>query len=269
MDQNVDLSPVEREAMEYGWAPEDQFKGPKEKWRPAEDYLGWAKTSGRLPKGEFENLKKEFPVIKQQNQQLQTQLGEIQETLKQFSEFSSKAEERAYERAKAELKAKAEQAAANADPAAARAAMDELDALKPPAPKPEPRQQQQAPAVDPEIQSWIQRTTWFNRDNSLRAYATEKYGELERSKPGMSAAELLAETERLTKEKFPEKFGMAERERPASVATPSGQAVPSRRPGKKTYADLPADAKAACDRFVKTIPGYTQEKYVAQYDWDN
>ena len=79
---------------------------------------------------------------------------------------------------------------------------------------------------------------------------------------------MLAETKKRTMNKFPEKFGInTRREEPASVSTPSGQ-VTTQRSRKKTYDDLPAEAKSACDKFVKTIPGYTRDKYVAAYDWD-
>lgn len=259
----------EQEAREYGWAPKEEFKGPESKWRPADDYLSWAKQAGRLPKGEFDELKKQFPAIRQENQQLKTQLDEIKGTLNQFVEFSNKAEERAYNKAKAEIEQRIEQAAANADPVAARAATAELQALKPEQPK--PKQEAEKPVVqfDPVIQDWIGKEEWFTKNRSLNAFATDVFGELEREKPGMSKAEMLAETKRRTVEKFPEKFGINPlREGAAPVGTPSGQGA-VRKSSKKTYDDLPAEAKHACDKFVKQIPGYTREKYVAAYDWEN
>jgi hypothetical protein len=35
----------------------------------------------------------------------------------------------------------------------------------------------------------------------------------------------------------------------------------------KTFEDLPPRAQKECDRFVKTIPKYTRDKYLADYDW--
>ena len=260
--------PHEQEARDYGWAPKGEFKGPESKWRPAEDYLGWAKQAGRLPRKEFDELKNQFPAMRQENQQLKTKLEEIQGTLTQFVEFSSKAEERAYNKAKAEIEGRIEQAAANADPVAARQATQELQALKPETPAPVVKT---APTVaaDPEIQDWIAKKDWFTKDRTLNAFATDVFGELEREKPGASKSDLLTETERRTRDKFPEKFGINPmREGAAAVATPSGQAV-ARKTTKKTYDDLPADAKKACDKFVKQIPGYTREKYVQAYDWND
>ncbi len=185
-------------------------------------------------------------------------------------EFTNKTEQRAYERAKSEIMSRVEQGAANADPNMVRAGMQELDALNkehaPAKKREEPKQQAQG--IDPSIQDWIDKEKWFLRDNTLKVYATDVYAQLEREKPGMEITDILAETKRRTMDKFPEKFGVnPARESAAAVGTPSG--AEGRRKSGKSYADLPAEAKHACDKFVRTIPGYTKEKYVADYDWES
>lgn len=260
---------LEVEARDYGWTPKDDFKGDPAKWRPATDYLDWAKSTGRLPKSQFDEFKRLFPAIRQENQSLKSELNEIKQTLNQFVEFSSKSEERAFNRARQELEARVQQAAANADPEAARVAMQELANLKPEpkveAKKPEPASDTK---IDPVIQDWIGKNDWFTKNQTLSAFATETYGELEREKPGLSQEERLAETKRQTMLKFPEKFGInPNREGAAAVASPGSGGAPRKK--GKSYDDLPADAKRACDKFVKTIPGYTKEQYVKDYDWDN
>lgn len=273
-DETVDeiteqTSPVsEAEARDYGWTAKEEFKGPAEKWRPADEYLQWAKQSGRLPKSEFDEFRRQFPAIRRENGELKAELGEVKQTLKEFVEFSSKAEQRAYERARKEIEAKIENAAANADQGAVRAGMAELDRLEKPHVAPEPKKTADvAPKVDPAIQDWLDKNQWYTRDKALNGYATEIYGELERSAPGMSTDERLAETRKLTIEKFPEKFGInPNRERAGSVAEPRGD-TGSRKRGK-TYDDLPADAKKACDKFVKQIPGFKREDYLRDYEWE-
>jgi len=137
----------------------------------------------------------------------------------------------------------------------------------PPEP-PKPKVEAPASAVDPIIQDWISKEEWFNRDRSLNAYAVDVFGVLERDHPGMSKAEMLAETKKRTVDKFPEKFGINPmRENAAAVGEPKGGNSSPRKRGK-SYDDLPPEAKHACDKFVKTIPGFTKEKYVADYDWE-
>lgn len=253
---------TEAQARRLGWVPKEEFRGDPAKHRSAEEFL--------------ERGKNILPIVQENNDRLQRRVSELESTLKEtreatkeLLEFSSKAEERAYKRAKAELEARIEQAAQQADPAAARQAvreMEELEAGRRVEAKREP--EKAAPQVNHTIQSWIERERWYNADRTLNAFATDVFGEIERNHPGMSDEEKLAETKRRTMEKFPEKFGVnPNRQAAAAVATPNGSSAP-RRSSKKTYEDLPADAKAACDKFVRTIPGYSRDQYVKDYAWE-
>lgn len=251
---------TETRARRLGWVPKEEFKGDPSRHRSAEEFLERGTTI--------------LPILQKDNEKLhglvanlQSELRETKDATKELLEFTSKAEERAYNRAKSEIEQRMEAGAANADPAAVRQAMRDLDALnqeqRKPAPKPEPAQ----PQLDPEIQSWIGRESWFTRDRTLQAYATDVFGDIERSQPGLSRSEMLAETKRRTVEKFPEKFGInPARDNAAAVATPNGGGAPRKKQGK-TYEDLPQEAKRACDKFVKQIQGYTREQYVKDYDW--
>lgn len=254
---------IETRARRLGWVPKDEFKGDPAKHRSADEFLERGTTI--------------LPILQRDNERLHgqvsalsVQLKETQEATKELLAFTSKSEERAYNRAKADIQAKIEAAAATADPIAVRAGMAELDALaadhKPAAPKTETAKP--AVAADPIIQDWIAKEEWYSRDRTLNAYATDEFGKLERDHPGMSKAEMLIETKKRTMDKFPEKFGInPARNGAAPVAEPRGES--QRRKTGKTYEDLPADAKKACDKFVKQIPGYTREKYVKDYDWND
>src|SRR6185437_5720109 len=262
-------APVENEtetrARRLGWVAKEEFKGDVEHWRSAAEFL--ERGERILPLLQRDNDKLHGMVSR-----LQGELRETKDATKELLDFTSKSEERAYTRALKELQTKAEQAAANADPATVRATLNEIDELNKShvKPKTETKPEPRSETVDPEIQGWIEREKWYSPKNpTLYAFATETYGELERSKPGMSTADRLAETRRLAVEKFPEKFGInPKREGASSVATPSGGNAPAKR-NAHSYENLPEEAKRACDKFVKTIPGYTREKYVKDYDWDN
>ena len=261
----VDAQPNEMEtkARRLGWVPKDDFRGDPDRWRPADEFL--------------ERGERILPLVLKDNDRLHGRLSELETMLKETREsskellaFTSKAEERAYTRAKAEIEAKIEAAAATADPNAVRQGMRELDQLNADHVKPEPKKEADKPAVniDPVIQDWIKKEEWFTKSPALNTYATEVFGEIEREKPGLTRSEMLAETKRRTMDKFPEKFGInPKRDEAAAVASPSGAVA--RKSKGKSYDDLPAEAKKACDKFVRTIPGYTRDKYVKDYDWDN
>lgn len=251
---------AEVRARRLGWVPKEDFKGDPERWRPADEFLSRGETL--------------LPILRRDNEKLHDKLSKFErmlaekdEATKELLDYTRKSEERSYARAKAEIEERIAQAAANADPATVRAEMAKLDALeKPPEPKSTETKKPDA-GIDPVIQEWIGEKDWFRADAALNAYATQVFGELERDVPGQSTKDRLAEVERRTQAKFPEKFGInPKREGAAAVATPSGE-TRERKKGK-TYDDLPEDAKRACDRFVKMIPGYKREDYVKNYDWD-
>lgn len=253
----------EEKARRLGWVPKDEFRGDPEHWRSADDFLA---------RGE-----QLLPILKRDNDKLHRRLGDLEKQLKEQAEaskelleFTSKSEQRAYERARADIESRIKDGAANADTAVVEAGMRELSELdKQHQPKTETKVPEQArQQIDPTIQAWIDREKWFTTTPSLAAFATEVYGELDRDAPGMAVEDRLAEVKKRTMDKFPEKFGInPKRNGAAHVDAPNTEI---RKPKRgKTYEDLPADAKAACDRFMKSIPGYTRDKYVAAYDWDN
>lgn len=254
---------TETKARRLGWVPLEEFKGDPDKHRSAEEFL--ERGFNMLPL-----LQRDNDRLHRGMSRLEKRLEDQSRTFEEFQKFSEKAEERAYKRAKSELEAKRDSAIQNADTASAQQAIRELNALESdrPAPKTEPSKDNK-PAPDPVFQDWMAENAWFTADPALQGYATKIFGQLEKTQPGVPPAQLLAETKKRVMDKFPEEFGInPRREAAAAVSTPSGGAAVSKKKGK-TYEDLPAEAKRACDKFVKTIPGYTRDKYVADYEWDN
>lgn len=258
-------SEAEVEARRLGWVPKEEFKGDPDKHRSAEEFLERGKTI--------------LPILQRDNKRLHDTVSRFEKELKETREAAAGVEElvrkqaeREHKKALRDLERRLDAAIETADVTQARQIRAEITELQTgePAPKREPKPVGEAdkPAVDPEIQSWIDENDWFNKSAALRSYMSEEFGELEKRNPGASKAEILAEAKRRTVDKFPEKFGVnTKREIAPSVAAPSGDAPRTRKTGR-TYDDLPAEAKKACDKFVKTIPNYTREKYCAAYDWD-
>lgn len=256
---------TESKAKRLGWVPKEEFRGDPDRWRPADEFLKRGEDLMPL-------LRKDIEKLHDRSARLERDNAELRGVLVEMRDFSRTASEREYKRAKAELEAEMREAVSTADPVRHERAMAQLNAMEAerPAPKKaeEPASQTQ---LDPVVQSWIgENSTWFNQKNpTLQTFAIETYGELERESPGMSRSEMLAETKKRTMDKFPEKFGLNKRRDGAqTVATPGSASVAPRKSTKKGYDDLPAEAKSACDRFVKTIPGYTRDEYVKNYEWD-
>ena len=67
------------------------------------------------------------------------------------------------------------------------------------------------------------------------------------------------------RKQFPDNFTNTRRRAPATVESGNGA---GRNTGTKTYANLPPEAKAACDDFVDQEL-MTRDQYVAEYEWED
>lgn len=118
--------------------------------------------------------------------------------------------------------------------------------------------------LDPLAQAWVTQNQWYATDDILNAYAD---GISERvSKAGYTGQAYFNELTRRVKEAFPEKFKNPARSQPGVVETESARESDDPKP--KSYQSLPSDAKSMCEKFVRTIPGFTKEQFLAEYDWE-
>lgn len=258
---------VEARARRMGWKPKEEFRGPEDRWTDASTFVERGLNELPIVQERYRVLEDKYVKLERALEGAQSKIGEQTGVLRELAEFSSKGEQRAYERAKRELEDKMKVAVAHADTDAYAATKAELDKLEPPKPittaQTETRQTQQ-PAIDPVVASWVRDNSWFDKDPEARAAATGICGDLQAR--GIPLNEALTKTREVIAKRFPEHFENPARAQAASVATPG--AAPSTKPkNPRSYESLPPEAKKACDRFVKTIPNFTREQYVEQYDW--
>jgi hypothetical protein len=240
---------VEKRAREMGWRPKDEFKGDPDKWTDAMTYVQRGETV--------------LPIIRAERDRLRTEIAEIRSTVRQFAEHHATVEKRAYDKALADARKELNQAVKEGDEKTAEAKADEIAELR--ANKPA-EGKEAVKEIAPEVKEWLADNRWFHTDDVLRDYATKLHDKLLRDRRDLSLEENLAMVSKDVRKRFPEAFGNPNRERPAAVEGSSGGGVKPK--GGKSYADLPAEAKAACDKFVRTIPGYTKDKYVKEYFGD-
>jgi hypothetical protein len=272
---------VEARARAQGWRPKEEYRGPPERWTDAETFVKAAETY--LPVAVERNRALEQKVTNSEAElkALRGELGEVKQVLTDFRDFASLGEKRAYERARKELEAQRNVAVDHADRQTferVEAEIAELDksvqrtkpaetaTTKPGATQAEARTVPGTP--DPVITSWIAENTWYNADKELQAFANTHDSFLMQTKPGLTVAERLAAVKAKTRAEYPDKFEASPRE--AAPAVSGGRSPPSRQnSNKRSYDNLPPEAKKACDKFVKTIPNYTREEYVKSYAWED
>lgn len=236
---------IELEALAMGWKPRDGFKGDESKFVDAAEYVRRGKEI--------------MPFLRKELATSTAKISKLEKTLERFAEHHSKTEMRAYEKARRDLEAELDQAATAGDAETVRAVTKDIVELeKEVAGKPAAQ-----PSANDDFTAWKDDSPWYGTDKALSAafdaLCEEVAGE------GYSTPKVgLKEAERRLREQFPAKFAKPENPNRRQAAAVEGVGAGS-RPRGKSYADLPADAKAACDDFVKRVPGFTRERYVKDF----
>jgi hypothetical protein len=244
----------EAEAKAEGWVPKESFKGDETKWVDAETFV---------KRGE-----EILPIVNAKNRKLSEEVHELRKTVdelkagnsefRQFHEQSLARERQQREAAIKELEVLRAKAVTEGNGAAFSEADQKLKALQA---QPVRRQ----PELNDAQRSWLAENRWYETDQVLRAVADGLSDSLARERPELlGKRDFLDELTKRVKAEMPHKFENPNRQRTVvENTTPNGGGSKA-----KTYESLPAEAKVACDRFVRTIPGFTKEKYVAEYAWD-
>jgi hypothetical protein len=241
---------VETRARAMGWTPKDEFKGDPAKWRDAAEFV--------------ERGESLLPLVKAQNKRLEREVAELKQTTREMGDYLSKTEQRAYERALADLKQQRKEALAAGDGDAFEKADEQIKTVeREAAEKAAKRAEKANDGPDPVYAEWELRNPWL-KDSELSEYAEFAAQRLRANGEKATGAEFLDLVTAKVKAQFPAKFTNPRRETAQAVEG----AAPAARRGGKSYADMPADARAACDRMAKNgFPGdeKAQAQFKAQY----
>lgn len=245
----------ESEAKAEGWVPKEAFKGDSTKWVDAETFvkrgeeiLPIVNAKNRKLVETVDGLRKEIDDLKLGNSQF-----------REFHEKSIAKERQERDAAIAQLETIRKKAVTDGDGEAFDRADKRIQELR-------AQPARQPNGLNDVQRAWLADNTWYQTDRTLKALADGLSDDLARARPELvGKREFLDELTKLVKAEMPHKFENPNRQRTTvENAPPNGGGG-----GKgKTYENLPADAKSACDRFVRTIPGFTKEQYVSQYEWE-
>lgn len=251
----VEPTQAEREARMYGWVPKEEYRGPESNWRSAEEFLERGKEINGF-------LRKDMDKLRSELSKKDVELQEIRETVKEFAKFHEETEKRAYERAIKELKREHIEAIREGDDDRALEISDQIDNLKEAQRKPEPKKEpeQPQPVVDPTFISWQKENEWYGKDRVATRAADAIAEELRGENSFLVGKEFLDEVARRVEAELPNRFKGSRRAAPVDTNTGARNTK-----AKKTYADLPADAKAACDKYVREGLIKSKEQYVTDY----
>lgn len=276
-------------ARRLGWAPQEEWRGDKEHWIDAPKFLERTLGNPAIVTERLGRLDNTIQRLEREQRESKQRFAEATGTITHMTEMLRSSEERAYKRARDELKAERDRAVESGDVAAYRRAdaqMDELDRGRQPQPvQPQTNGQQPPPAqtpgqMDPAVQAFYARNQWYTRDPELTSLAEDLHFGLMRRNPTQPLAENLAEVERQVRALRPERFEQRtpqprgdnpRREEPSSVSPSSGTGVPRRETGRRDFASLPQESKTAFDRYKRMMTGKGEaltEKEWAEYYYE-
>jgi exonuclease VII large subunit len=237
-----------------------------------EEILNEAMKQGFNPEYNGENKKspKEYlevsfnhnKMLKERNDKLSATVESLNQKMERLVAFQTEQKQKAVDSAVEKLKAERKDAIIDGD----HEKVDQIDQ------KIQAEQQTNVANSEnnPILDAWLGRNHWYNDDETLAIEADIVAKQLHET--GRFTAshkdyeKLLSLVEQKIKSAFPDKFKNPKKDNPPEVD--SGHPSSPHSQLNKTYADLPPDAKRACDAFVKDKI-MTKEQYLEIYEWDD
>lgn len=238
----------EQEARTEGWVPKEEWKGNPDDWKPAQEFV---ETGDKIA-----------GILKKRLGSLEQRLEAAEKANKRFGEYhkSQVAKERKKaEQTVAELKAQLAEAVSKGDGQEFTRLSNDIEQLQSAANMPPPDETEWIQMTE----AWVAQNQWYVENQKLASFADGASDRIRAE--GYTGQAYFSELTRRTKEAFPDEFRNKKRESDGVEAP--GTKKGNSSPGKKTFNDLPSDAKAACKQFVKE--GFmTEKEYVESYEWD-
>jgi hypothetical protein len=241
----------EREAREIGWVPESDFKGDKEKWKPAQKFV--------------EDGERILPIVKANERRLREELAkERQSTAERLSRIEKvyqntiEAQERQHKADMSRIMREQRAAVQEGD-------VEKFDTLERERASLKAPEKIELPAQEPIDPGAVFKKSnpWYGEDEDLTAYADGVSQAYLAKNPNASLDDNLRYTAERVKAAFPGKFS-----RPKAAATNGHAAVDGGGdfPGSVAsdpLAKLPAEARAQAARDMKAFP----QTYKTAADW--
>jgi hypothetical protein len=272
-EQQSSIDPqIEKEARIFGWVPKEEFRGSETDWVDADVFVKRGKEINPILRKNNELLMKKLDEKAKEIDSIKADV----ETFKKFQKESFERKSAEYEVQIAQLKTKKREAIAAGDGDTVVDIDDQIDSLKEAQreakqeaqKKPEEPKKTEAQASvpdDPELQSWLGRNQWFGEDTEMTDMANGLGASVRKQFPHLTGRAFLDKLDEKIVEYFPQKV-LGNKAKGSAVDSTSNVRGGTSS-GKKSYDNLPNDAKEACDRFIANGWIKSKQEYVDNYDW--
>ena len=267
MSEDIEVNVVEKDARVFGWVSKEEFRGSETDWVDAETFVKRGKEINPILRANNERLKKEMESDRQKHSDEIKELRAATEEFKQFQKESFERKQNELQQELASLKDKRKEAIREGDADLVIELEDQIDVLKEEKAKQPIKAEVAKPEVaplDPTLTKWIEENKWFGGDIEATEIANGVGSAIRKQFPNLVGKDFLDKLDEKLQQRIPEVYENSPASR-ETVGSSSGRGAPASK--KKSYDNLPPDAKAACDKFVKQKLFKSKEEYVALYDW--
>lgn len=273
----MSVNEVETRARTMGWLPKEKYKGKAENWLPADKYVERGESILPILQANNRDLVNRVNLFEGENSQLKQQLKEASEAIEGLKEFRSTITKTQAQDQKKTITAAIVKARADGDVEAEVSLTEKLgevtaaiqEAAKPPVKKESPIE---GPKLNAEAQAWMKENPWFGSDKRKTGYAQGVRDEWVAGGKPVSTPEFFQHLDQEMEKMFDQNAGRRDSQKVDGTNNSSGGDLG----GGKTFADLPPEAKKACDDMVSKLVGPNkayktkaewQAVYISQYDW--
>lgn len=263
----------EQEARSEGWKPLEKFKGDPGKWIDAEEFVKRGENILPLVNAKNEKLRNELDQQKQTITEMRAAMDEFKLFHEETSLKLKKDAKDAYTKAETDLKAARKQARVDGDDDRVDELNDALVDLKKEA-EIEAKKLEKAPTNKPiedisktkEYQEWVADNPWFgdtdDKTNARKSrYAVSVGQEIRSKNPAISLKDFFEQVS----EEIDETFGESKPAR-RETSRVEGSRRGSGGGNGHSYVDLPAEARAECDKDAKKFVG-ENKAYKTAKEW--
>ncbi|MHB8413927.1 MAG: hypothetical protein ACYDB1_00835 [Acidiferrobacteraceae bacterium] len=237
------------EARGMGWVPEEEWKGDKEKWVPADEFVRRGQEIMPILRQNNKALKEELGQLRRENATVADQLRAVNTSLRALQETQANESEANEAARQSELLEDLKDAIREDDADRQAEILRQLTA-RPKETKAPTAEVNSTPTVDAETQSFISDNSWYGQDMRRTSLMNGIAAEMRMAgSPLKGRAFLDAVKEEV--DKVLDGNGSSQR-REGKVESSRGGAPAGDRSGGRgvtgRYADLPSDARAQCDK---------------------
>jgi hypothetical protein len=262
-----------------GWVPRDEFRGPADKWRPADEFLKRGEEIVPILKERTKTLESK---LAEADAKLARQESEAKERFARLERMSDLALKRQREDIYASYEAAKRSAVEvgdvdryeqlNRDQRTAIHQHDQrfVEAVQPvQQPQPQgqrpltPAEQMQIEHHEKTVASWTVRNPWFTADQEMEQVARTYSNKLKDKTPGITLEDNLKATETYIRQRYPDKFPGSSNASGPSVE--GGSRLSSSGTRKRGAMDLPSDAKKQGEKFIQQGLFKNMDEYARDY----